>query len=182
MRAADLDFSAIQYFSEWEFPSIPLHHGETCLLKFLDASIVKALSRFRGRLGERISLSSSTRDWIRESGSTNDARYIGLIRLGDSGEFESERLSVAASIFPDCDIRLALITALGMPEFGTIGICLDTFDEVQPAPMLYLDLKVGTRQIWLRDGATCAHPLQSGREMDLFFDQLGALSQWKQPS
>lgn len=180
MRAADLDFSSVQYFSEWEFPSLPRHDGDLSLLKFLDASIVKALSRFRGRLGNRVVLSSASRDWIRESGDKDSAQYIGPIRCNEEGQVESERLGVAASIFPQCDIRLAFLTALGMPEFGSIGICLDTFDEVMPAPMLYLDLRVGTRQIWLRNGAICVYPLQGAQEMDLFFHLLGALSKWKQ--
>lgn len=182
MRAADLDFSSVQYFSEWEFPAIPSVDGDLSLLKFLDASIVRALSRFRGRLGERIRVSSCFRDWVRESGPRDNPRYVGPIGLNEGGELESERLSVAASVFPMCDIRKAFLIALGMPEFGSIGICLDTFDEETLTPMLYLDLRIGTRQVWLRDGAVCIYPLQGAQEMDVFFSLLGDLSQWKQPA
>lgn len=172
MKASDIDFSQLRYFSDGEFPNIRTDLGTYSVLNFLDASIIRQLNRFRDRLGKPVVPSPVAGAWIREGGSQGSQHYVGPIRLDDDGEPHSQRLGVAADFFPLCDIREAFMVALSMPEFGGIGVYLDTHRNGRAAPMMHLDLRTGTRQIWLRDGDGMLYPGRGDAEMKRFFKKL----------
>jgi hypothetical protein len=174
MQASDLDFAQVQYFSAGEFPNIRTEVGTYSVLTFLEASIIRALDRYRGRLGKPVVPSPVAGAWIREGGSPGSQHYVGPIKLYENGEPQSQRLGVAADFFPLCDIREAFLVALSMPEFGGIGVYLDTHRNGRPAPMMHLDLRTGTRQIWLRDGDGMLYPGRGDAQMKRFFQKLAA--------
>lgn len=173
MRASDLDFSKIRHFGEHEFPSINTAAGARSVLEFTDAEVIRAIDRFRNRLGAGVSPSPLAAGWVREEGSTGSRHYIGPIKLYGNGEPQSVRLSTAGDIFPYCDIREALLVALGMPEFGGIGVYLDTRGlRGTPQPMMHLDLRDGPRQVWMRYEGEYIYPGRGQHEMDFFFRKL----------
>jgi len=173
MRASDLDFSRIKHFSESEFPSIDTVGGERSVLEFTDARVIQEIDRFRNRLGAGVSPSPLAAGWVREGGSTGSRHYIGPIKLYENGEPHSARLSTAGDIFPYCDIREALLVALGMPVFGGVGVYLDTRGlKGTPQPMMHLDLRDGPRQVWMRYEGEYIYPGRGQNEMDFFFRKL----------
>lgn len=174
MQASDLDFSQIRYFSAREFPNIRTDVGTFSVLNFLEAGVIRALDRFRDRLGHPVVPSPVAGAWIREGGSRTSQHYVGPIKLYENGEPQSQRLGVAADVFPLCDIRYAFLTALSMPEFGGVGIYLDTHRNGRAAPMMHLDLRTGTRQIWLRDREGMLYPGRGDDEMKRFWQKLAA--------
>lgn len=173
MRAADLDFNTIGNFSSGEFPSISTSGGPRSVLEFVDADLIRALDRFRSALGHGVSPSPVTAGWVREGGSEGSQHYTGPIRVDVDGHSQVTRLSAAGDVFPHCDIRQAFLTALGMPEFGGIGVYLDTNGpKGTPQPMMHLDLRQGRRQIWMRYEGRYIYPERGGSEMGFFFRKL----------
>lgn len=168
MRASDIDFSTINHFHQGEFPAI----AGRSVLEFTDADLVRALDTLRSRLGHSITPSPVTAGWVREGGSRGSQHYIGQITIED-GEAQSQRLSTAGDIFPNCDVRDALIEALGMPEFGGIGVYLDTTGPRGTfQPMMHVDIRTGPRQLWIRYDGQYVYPAKGEGEMDFFFSKL----------
>lgn len=174
MRASDLDFSRVDNFSEGEFPTMEVDGDEVSVLHFLDAEVVHNLDKFRRLLGQPVSPNPVDEGWVREGGSEGSRHYIGQIRKED-GDLQPKRLSTAGDVFPDCDARLAFLTALGMSEFGGIGIYLDTNGpKGTPQPMLHLDLR-SERTVWMRYDGEYIYPGNSQEQMDRFFRHLGEM-------
>lgn len=168
MRAADIDFSTIKFFHRGEFPAI----AGRSVLEFTDAALVRAIDRFRAQLGHGVVPSPVTAGWVREGGSRGSQHYIGQVTIED-GEAQSQRLSTAGDVFPACDIRQALLIALGMPEFCGIGVYLDTNGPSgTPQPMMHLDLRPGRRQLWMRYQGEYIYPERGPSEMEFFFQKL----------
>lgn len=170
MKASDLDFSTLRYFAAHEFPSD--------VLPFMDARLIKKLDEFRAALGYSLVPSPLRAGWVREGGSTGSQHYIGPVQRNSDGTLQSRRLSTAADLFPapSCDIRHALMTALRM-GFGGIGIYLDTHGPTgRPQPMIHVDIRGGTPQLWLRDDGKYLYPYRGDAEMDLFFKKLSGVT------
>lgn len=172
MIAADLDFSRVAHFSIGEFPSLQVSGDTVSVLEFVDAKLLTALEKFRTLLGAPVRPSPLDEGWVRTGGSETSQHYIGPIRLDADGEPTSKRLSLAGDIFPVCDIRHALFTALAIPEFGGIGVYLDTKLDGKRHAMLHVDLRPGPRQIWMRYGGTYHYPYRNDRSMKLFLQKL----------
>lgn len=176
MKAADLDFNKISHFKTGEFPVIKTGAGVRSVLEFTDANTLRAINKFREKLGHGVSPSPLTAGWVREGGSQTSQHYIGPIHLDEDGEPQSQRLSTAGDLFPYCDIRQAFMVALGIPELGGIGIYLDTKGlKGTPQPMVHLDTRPGRRQIWMRYEGRYIYPERGGAEMDEFYRRLGEL-------
>lgn len=172
MRASNLDFSDVDYFSRSEFPTLSTDVGDFSILEFIDAKLIRALSRYREALGHPVIPSPVAGAWVREGGSTGSQHYIGPVKLYENGKPRAQRLGVAGDFFPLCDIRKAFVIALGMPEFGGVGVYLDTQRNGAPTPMMHLDLRKGPRQIWLRDGDGFVYPMRGDSDMRRFWQKL----------
>ncbi len=175
MQAIDLDFAQVPHFSAREFPTLATADGAHPVLEFVDAELIRALSRFRQALGAPVTPSPVAAGWIREGGSHGSRHYIGPIRRDEDGRPMSTRLSTAGDVFPAGDIRTAWLVALGMPEFGGIGVYVDTRGPSgTPQPMLHLDLRPGPRALWLRDARGYHYPSGSPAALQHLFDTLAA--------
>lgn len=153
--AASLDWRSIDYFSASEFPIGVLEH--------LEADYVVELSEYRHRLGHPISPSPLSDGWFRLDGS-EISRHYAVGRLSDAGD-----------LFPHCDIRDALMVALGCEWWGGIGVYLDTHGPTgKPQPMLHLDRRA-KRVIWMRYEGRYIYPQNSAEERKEFWQRLGEL-------
>ncbi len=149
--AADLDFSEVNYFSIDEWPGDSLAH--------IDADLVLALSEYRDRLGHGVVPSPVVDGWYRTDGSKT-SRHYAVGRLSDAGD-----------VFPQCDIRKALMVAMGW-GWGGIGVYLDTTGPSgKPEPMLHLDMRQG-RVIWMRYNGRYIYPMSSAEAMAEFWQRL----------
>ncbi len=152
MQASKLDFGLVDHFSASEFPGDALDHVEE--------DLIFALSEFRERLGAQVIPSPVVAGWYRMSGSPI-SRHYAVKRLSDAGD-----------VFPQCDIRKALLVAMGCDFFGGIGIYLDTTGPSgKPEAMMHVDLRPG-RLVWLRYEGKYIYPLRSAEEMAKFFKLL----------
>lgn len=173
MQAIDLDFAQVPHFSAGEFPTLATADGPHPVLEFVDAELIRALSRFRARLGAPVTPSPVAAGWIREGGSHGSQHYIGPIRRDEDGRPMSTRLSTAGDVFPAGDIRTAWLTAVGLGVFGGIGVYVDTRGPSgAPQPMLHLDLRGGPQTLWLRDAGGYHYPARGGAALDHFFATL----------
>lgn len=167
MKASELDFSTLKYFKPGEFPA--------GVLEYVDAALIKKLDQFRAALGASLTPSPLRAGWIREDGSKTSQHYIGPLRRNEDGHLLPQRLSTAGDLFPKCDIRHALMTALRM-GFGGIGVYLDTRGPSgAPQPMIHVDLREGAPQLWMRDNGQYLYPYRGAKEMALFFDKLSGV-------
>lgn len=156
MPASDLDFSLVDYFSRGEFPSDVLKHVE--------ADLVLGLSEYRKRLGKQVQPSSVVAGWYRQGG-RKGSRHYAIERLSDAGD-----------VFPQCDIRDALLVAMGCDWWGGIGVYLDTNgNDGTPQPMLHLDSRE-ERVIWMRYQGRYIYPLRSESEREEFWKRLSEVS------
>ncbi|MCV6589688.1 MAG: hypothetical protein OIF57_11730 [Marinobacterium sp.] len=153
IRASDMDWDDVNWFNPSEFPGGVLDHVE--------GALIMALDDFRALLGQPIVPSPVPGGWCRNDGSTTSRHYA------------VERLSDAGDIFPQCDIRTALLHALGCEWFGGIGVYLDTTGPSgKPEAMLHLDMRP-ERVLWLRYEGRYIYPLRSAGEMAAFWQRLG---------
>jgi len=150
--AAELDFGAIEHFDAGEWPGDVLAH--------IDADLVLALNEYRDQLGCAVVPSPVVGGWYRTDGSVT-SRHYAVDRLSDAGD-----------VFPQCDIREALLVALGCDWWGGIGVYLDTTGPSgKPEPMLHLDQRP-ERVIWLRHEGRYIYPMSSPGAMAEFWKLL----------
>lgn len=117
--------------SEWPDPNI---------LSLVHARVLQNLDTLRDRYGEPIHPSQHPDGWARQRGSVTSQHYA----VG--------RLSTAADVFPAGDVLACWLEALRMPEWGGIGLYLDTkLNAAQPGAMMHLDLRTGPRRLWVRN-------------------------------
>lgn len=175
MKAADLDFDSVPHFSAGEFPVLSTALGPCSVLEFVDAALIRALSRFREALGASVTPSPLAAGWVREGGSTGSRHYVGPIQRNADGDLQSRHLGDAGDVFPEGDIRTAWLTALAMTEFGGVGVYFDTRGPSgTPQPMLHLDLRPGPRVLWLRDNGQYLYPAAGDAAVRRFLERLSA--------
>lgn len=154
--AAELDFNSVDHFSVDEWPGDALAH--------ISAELVLALSEYRDQLGAPLIPSPLVDGWYRTDGSTT-SRHYAVGRLSDAGD-----------LFPRCDVRKALMVAMGFDLFGGIGVYLDTTGPSgKPEPMLHLDLRPG-RVIWMRYNGRYIYPMNSAEAMAEFWQRLSEVN------
>lgn len=155
LSADSLYFSALKHFQRDEFPN--------GVLENIDNELVLGLDEYRQRLGHPLVPSPLAGAWYRKDGSKT-SRHYAVGRLSDAGD-----------VFPQCDIRDALLVALHCDWWGGIGVYLDTNGpNGKPQPMLHLDLRP-QRQLWLRYQGQYIYPLRSANERRRFWVLLGGL-------
>ena len=158
-HALDRDWDSIKWFTPNEFPKGSLENIEAKLIYFLDG--------YRDLLDEKVIPSPVAAGWYRFDGSMT-SRHYAVRRLSDAGD-----------VFPQCDIRKALVVAMGCPWWGGIGVYLDTTGPSgKPEPMLHLDLRP-RRVLWMRvkenGKERYIYPLRSKQEMQ---DYMRYLTEW----
>lgn len=152
MPASELDFDQVDHFSRGEFPGDVLEHVE--------ADFILGLSEYRKRLGKQIAPSPVIAGWYRLKG-RKGSRHYAVDRLSDAGD-----------IFPQCDIRDALLVAMACDWWGGIGVYLDTTGPSgKPEPMMHLDGR-DNRVIWMRYEGRYIYPLRSTAEREEFWKRL----------
>lgn len=129
-------------FSRAEFPETV----EGCV-----PELIERLQTLRDDLGQIIYPSRHPMGWKRDSGSTTSRHY--------SGE--------AGDIFPEGDPLRAFL--LACRHFGGVGIYYDTTrTELQPGPMLHVDLRDGLT-IWARNEGRYIYPARGGDDYAEFW-------------
>lgn len=120
--ASDLDWNAIDNFSESEFAGVDLAR--------LNESVIVNIANFRARLGKSVYPSPVGGAFVRTEGSFK-SRHYAVNRLSDAGDW-----------FPRGHIANAFITAIAA-GYGGIGLYLDTQYQGVPWPMIHLDNRKG---------------------------------------
>lgn len=155
-HAAALDFGELDHFSADEFP-------EGVLMR-MEADLILGLNEYRETLGHAVVPSPVLGGWYRLDGSVTSRHYA------------VNRLSDACDVFPRCDIRDALLVAMGCVWWGGIGVYLDTTGPSgHPEPMLHLDMRPD-RVIWMRYEGRYIYPLRSEAERVEFWQRLGEVA------
>lgn len=155
-HADAMDWRGVRYFTKNEFPE--------GVLKHLEAEFILSLEGYRDRLGDVILPSPIKSAWYRTKGSMT-SRHYAVDRLSDAGD-----------IFPQCDIRKALMVAMACKWWGGIGVYLDTTGPSgRPEPMLHLDMRL-ERKLWMRYSGRYIYPMNSQEELNEFFKRLGEMS------
>tara|TARA_R100001143_G_C3296155_1_gene103458 strand:- start:224 stop:697 length:474 start_codon:yes stop_codon:yes gene_type:complete len=122
-----------RYFTRAEWP-------DPTVLTYVDARVLEALDDLRERHARPLHPSRHPEGWIRFNGSEKSRHYVG-----------GGQLSTAADFFPEGDVRDCLLHAVADPRWGGFGIYLDTKrSDLQPGPMMHLDLREGPRVFWVR--------------------------------
>ena len=114
-------------------------------LKYVDYKVIENLDKLREAHGRAIIPSQHPDGLIRTSGSKTSRHYVDIQRR-EMGE--------AVDVFPKGDVRDCWIKAVENPEWGGIGVYLDTNrNRNQPGPMMHLDIdfRNGNRSFWVRN-------------------------------
>lgn len=156
-HADAMDWSGLDHFSKDEFPDGVLEHVE--------AELILSLDGYRDVLGCPVIPSPVVDGWFRKDGSES-SRHYAFNRLSDAGD-----------VFPQCDIRHALMVAMSCVWWGGIGVYLDTTGPSgKPEPMLHLDLRPSMpRTVWMRYEGKYIYPMNSPEAMAEFWQRLGDL-------
>ena len=134
-KASDLDWSLFDHFSASEWPD--------GTLEYMDANIIKVVSKLREELPDDYAMIPSPR---------KDAH----VRHGYSGSRHSTkgttRLSDATDIFMSWDhIWKAWATAVQINDIGGLGIYTDTRYGWKSMPMLHIDTRPSyPKVLWVR--------------------------------
>lgn len=123
-----------------DYPSFPEFKQFGIPLDRVGARLVLAIQRFRDVSGIALIPSPVIAGWARNTGSANSQHWA----LG--------RLSTAGDLFPARGKALsAWLNAIGMPEFGGVGIYNDTNGpDGRPWVMIHVDLRPESVW-WIRD-------------------------------
>jgi len=126
-----------EYFSinEWPNPEE---------LKYVDYRVISNLDDLRETYGKPIIPSQHPRGLVRTDGSITSRHFIN---------FNTGELGQATDVFPRGDVRDCWLKAVENPNWGGIGVYLDTIrNRNQPGPMMHLDIdfRDGHRSFWVR--------------------------------
>lgn len=121
-----------KWFDISEFKNCP--HPE-----LIDPRLIRSLDELRDRTGIPLHPSRHPMGWTRTTGSKT-SRHYAVGRLSDAGD-----------LFPAHSAVDVILAAHRMPAFGGFGLYLDTkISELQPGPMIHLDLRPGPERYWVR--------------------------------
>lgn len=113
-------------------------------LKYVDYRVIYNLDDLRDDHGRAIIPSQHPRGLIRTDGSEESRHFVDI----DAG-----KLGKAVDVFPRGDARHCWLKATENPNWGGIGVYLDTIrNRNQPGPMMHLDIdfRNGQRSFWVR--------------------------------
>lgn len=121
---------------EWEYEPTGLTPE---ILKYVSWNVISQMDRLRDLYGMAILPSKVPGGWARFTGSAGSRHYA------------KHDLAIAGDMFPTGDVLECWLKALTISAFGGFGLYLDTKrSEIQPGPMMHLDLRLGARRFWVR--------------------------------